>query len=86
MRLLILMALVYFGYRAVKRWLNPRMVPQNGSARRPEGEIEDVMVQDPQCGVYFPRREGIPLQQEGDTLYFCSAACRDAYLSEKKSG
>ncbi|MGB5985048.1 MAG: hypothetical protein WBG37_07065 [Desulfobacterales bacterium] len=86
MRLLVLMALVYFGYRAVNTWLNRHRVGQSGSAPRPGRELEDEMVQDPQCGVYFPRREAVALQHAGKTLYFCSPECRDAFMSDQASG
>ena len=82
MRLLVLMAVLYFGFRALKSW-TARQVGGTGAppGRGGPGEITDVMVQDPQCGIYLPRREGIPLQQGGLTHYFCSAQCRDAYLA-----
>ena len=86
MRLLILVAVIYVAYRAIKSW----MAGQIGPGDRPAstaggGEIEDLMVQDPQCGIYLQRREGIALQHAGTTHYFCSQACRDAFLEARKS-
>lgn len=43
-------------------------------------KVDDVMIKDPVCEVYFPKREGIHLHHQGQDLYFCSQACRDAYV------
>jgi len=88
MRLLVLMAVIYFGYRALKSWANRQVAGRTGkSVRRGRaGEITDVMVQDPQCGIYLPQREGIPLTHAGRTLYFCSAECRDTYIAAQRQG
>jgi hypothetical protein len=51
--------------------------------RRQAGRIDDVMIKDPQCGVYFPRRDGIVLKSGGDDLLFCSPECRDKYLAAR---
>jgi hypothetical protein len=48
---------------------------------RETGRIDDVMVKDPQCGAYFPRRDGIALKSAGGGLLFCSRECRDKYLA-----
>ena len=45
------------------------------------GRIDDVMVKDPWCNVYFPQRDGIPMEIEGETIYFCSTDCRDRYMA-----
>ena len=46
--------------------------------------IDDVMVKDPQCGVYFPQRNSIVVSKNGENLYFCSTECRDKYLNPAK--
>jgi YHS domain-containing protein len=46
-------------------------------------EIDDVMVKDPFCNVYFARKEGIHLKFNGEDLYFCSTECRDKYIAMK---
>jgi YHS domain-containing protein len=43
-----------------------------------------VMIKDPVCGIYFPQREGIELQHGGQTHMFCSVACRDRFLDQRK--
>ena len=38
-----------------------------------------TLVRDPQCGTYIPESRAIRVRSGDGTLYFCSAACRDAY-------
>ncbi len=83
-RLLIFLGLVYVGYRVVKSWVLTHLfggqIPSGGRS----GEINDVMVQDPYCGVYFSRNEGVSLRIGDRELFFCSPECRDRYIDEKK--
>ena len=83
MRLLLLIVVAYLAFRIAKSWiLRNLQVPGQDETHNPE--IDDVMVKDPVCGVYFPRREGVELHRNGQTHLFCSAACRDRYLEENK--
>ena len=43
--------------------------------------IDDVMIKDPFCEVYFPKREGHHLKYDGKDLYFCSSACREKFIA-----
>jgi YHS domain-containing protein len=43
------------------------------------GHIEDVMVKDPVCQVYFPKREGIRWRHGAKTIYFCSLECLEKF-------
>ena len=45
------------------------------------GQIDDDMVKDPYCGVYFAKRDGVLLRHQGKDIYFCSEECRDNFLS-----
>jgi YHS domain-containing protein len=82
-KLLLLIIIGYLAYRAAKSWVmrNLQSPGQNGSS---QPSIDDVMVKDPMCGIYFPRREGVELRRGGKTFLFCSAACRDRFLEESK--
>ncbi|MBW2260261.1 MAG: YHS domain-containing protein [Deltaproteobacteria bacterium] len=80
MRLLIVGALIYLGYRLAKIWLLP-----GKSTKRTRGEggltaIDDVMVKDPFCGTYFPEQKGVKGVIEGKAYNFCSTQCRDRFL------
>jgi len=82
MRLLILMGLAYIGYRAVKSWLARGPLSSSNAGDEISGRIDDVMVKDPSCETYIPKRNSIQLELKGKTLYFCSAECRDSYVEQ----
>jgi YHS domain-containing protein len=82
-RLLLLIVIVYLGYRAVKSWLANTLRPSDQKGRH-NPKIDDVMIKDPVCGIYFPRREGVELQQGGQSYLFCSSACRDRFVERQK--
>ena len=81
-RVVILFIVGYLGYRWVRRWLQSKKLSGRMSAG-PVGHIDDVMVKDPQCGAYFPRRDGIVLKRKEGDLLFCCPECRDTYLSAR---
>ncbi|MFP4475936.1 MAG: hypothetical protein ACLFOY_10290 [Desulfatibacillaceae bacterium] len=79
-RLLVFLGILYLAYRAVRA-----VLPGPGRYDRQQGrEIDDTMVKDPECEVYIPVRQGIPAKVDGETQYFCSEKCRDAYLAKHK--
>lgn len=81
MKLLLLIIIAYLAFRAGKSWLKRNLqAPANEGARNPS--IDDVMVKDPVCGIYFPQREGVELRHGGQMHVFCSTACRDRFLEE----
>ncbi|HKL24671.1 MAG TPA: PP0621 family protein [Desulfuromonadales bacterium] len=82
-RLLIYILLgfvAYSVYQGVRRALNaPRPRPPEQKARGEE------MVRDPRCGTYLPKAEAIETRVAGETHYFCSAECRQAYQDQAKT-
>jgi hypothetical protein len=45
--------------------------------------VDDEMIRDPECGVYFPLRNAVTLSENGRVIRFCSHACRDRYLARR---
>ena len=86
MRLLILLAIIYLCYRALKSWMLQSKTSRKTVFGKTAAEIDDIMVKDPFCEVYFPKRDGVHLKVDGKDLYFCSTECRDNYVaSQSKS-
>ena len=81
-RLLIFIILAIVIYRGLKSWLGLNPTKQQRMTGRQTGHIDDDMVQDPQCGIYFPRRQGVPLKVQGKDLLFCSQECKQVYENE----
>jgi hypothetical protein len=82
LRLLIIAALVYFLYRVFTRWMAGHSASSGGSVdHRDAGAIDDIMVKDPQCEVFFPKNEAVRARIGGRDL-FCTE-CRDKFLENQ---
>ncbi len=84
-KFLIIIGIFYLAYRVLKSALlkglsNQELGKESGT------ELDDVMIQDPFCGIYFPQRNGVSTKIKGDTLYFCSNECRNKYIESHKKG
>mgnify|MGYP001443635504 CR=1 FL=1 len=77
--------LLYFLYRIFRRFLPPsskRVKPLSGNQNLPR-RTEDL-VEDPYCHTYLPMSEAFAWEDRGQTLYFCSRDCLEAYRQAKK--
>jgi YHS domain-containing protein len=80
-RLIIYIFLGYLIYRVGKSWfrsLESGNYPDEDASSLKETEL----VQDPECGTYFLKQRGVSAHIGGQTLFFCSNACRDKYLGK----
>ncbi len=85
-RLLIFVLLGVVIYRAWKAVLGGTGSRQGGTTFDPPDrvdEVDDIMVKDPVCGIYFPRRDGVSVNGPREALNFCSDRCRDLYLAQQ---
>ncbi|ETR69953.1 MAG: TRASH domain-containing protein [Candidatus Magnetoglobus multicellularis str. Araruama] len=83
LRLIILWAIVYFGYRAIKTIMFGAITHQHRDHLQKPGNqnVIDVMIQDPVCGVYFPKKEGVrATNSKGQEIFFCSETCKKKFL------
>ena len=80
-KFIILAVVGYVFYRALKSWMFPDPNAPKTVADKRIGKIDDVMIKDPFCEAYFPRRNAVHLNYGGKDLYFCSAACKDKYVT-----
>ena len=83
MRLLILLGIIYLCYRAVKNLMQPDAAGRKPVSNETAGEIDDIMIKDPFCEVYFPRRNSVHLKVDGKDLFFCSKECRDSFVAAR---
>ena len=84
MRLLIYAVLLYLAWRALKSWMAGSAVGRRSTGDLGSDVVDDIMVQDPVCKVYFPKRDGVHLRSGDRDFYFCSAGCRDRYVENQK--
>ena len=82
-KFLILFVVGYLLYRAMKSWMFPDTRSPKNVSGKATGQIDDVMIKDPFCHAYFPRRDAVHLNLDGNDLYFCSKKCRDQYLASQ---
>ena len=85
MKLLIFLLIGYICYRTVKNWMMKNPSFQGEVPSNPAAEIDDIMLKDPYCGVYFPQRNGVLLNENGTDLYFCSEECQQKYIAQKEA-
>lgn len=85
-KLILLIALLYFGLKLRRAWLDFKRSQQHVGNRMEINRIDDVMVKDPFCQAYFPKREGVRHLVDGQELYFCSEECRNGYMAEHRRG
>jgi uncharacterized protein len=81
LKLLIWITLGYMAYRAVIKWLGGGAHRQSRMPGPNYPQVDDIMIKDPECGSYFPRRSGVMADVNGNSMHFCSAECRDRYLA-----
>ena len=82
-KFLILFAVGYLLYRALKSWMLADTRSSKSVSGEAAGQIDDVMIKDPFCQAYFPRRDAVHLKLSGNDLYFCSKECRDQYIARQ---
>ena len=82
-RFVILAVVAYVFYRALKSWMFAAPDSDKSVADKNAGRIDDVMIKDPFCETYFPQRNAVHLQVDGEDLYFCSIACKNKYVASQ---
>ena len=86
-RLLIFAGVIYLSYRLLKSWKLKNML-KNTLGKAGFGKtgnvVDDIMIKDPFCESYFPKRNGVHLKVDGKDLYFCSTECRDKFIASRQ--
>ena len=84
-RLLLYFGIGYLAYAIIKQVARSLgLWPQ---APRPleKDQEPDVLVQDPVCKTFIPRREALRAEKGGTTYFFCSEGCLKRFLSSDRS-
>ncbi|MBW1719799.1 MAG: YHS domain-containing protein [Deltaproteobacteria bacterium] len=77
--------ILYYVIKGFLKSLKSRKVLKTGSKQAgKQPPIIDVLVQDPVCGVYCPKKDALTLNWQGKTYYFCSDKCRNEFRDQKK--
>ncbi len=81
-RLIVVGLIGYIVYKTVKSYMLKSGQMKTVRGLDPD-QIDDVMVKDPYCGVYLPKKDGVRFKDKGKELFFCSEKCRVNFLREK---
>lgn len=81
-RLILLIGMIYLGVKVHRAWRKIQGNARRSMAGSDPARVDDIMVKDPFCEVYFPRRKGVRALIKGEELYFCSPECRDKYAAK----
>jgi hypothetical protein len=88
-RILVILLLVRLAITFVRGTLLSQGRGRGGQRRpvaKPPERIGGKLVRDPSCGTYIPMESAI-VHGRGDAReYFCSTACRDAWLARPATG
>ena len=82
-KFLILFGVGYLLYRSMRSWMFPASRSRKNVSGQAADQIDDVMIKDPYCETYFPKRDAVHLNLGGNDLYFCSPECRDKYRAHQ---
>jgi YHS domain-containing protein len=87
---LVRILFILFIIRLALRMLFPpapqrRPGARSGRTSREPERLGGTLVRDPQCGTYIPQDSAHRVQSGGETVYFCSTTCRDAWLAAQPS-
>ncbi len=82
-RLLILAILFYILYRLLIAGAKKKKNRAASAAKGGELPRQDVLVEDPVCHTYIPKKQAIVYTDGNESHYFCSNTCRDNFLAEK---
>jgi YHS domain-containing protein len=84
-KILLYFGLGYIGYVIIKKVaVSLGLWPQAPKPLERDRE-PDVLVQDPVCKTFIPRREALRAEKDGATYFFCSEGCLKRFLSSDKS-
>ena len=93
LRILILAALLYLGYRLIsanfKKDSGEEKKDDSGGREHAEegtGPVTDVLVEDPVCRKLVPRQQAHTVELDGDVHFFCSRECADAFVASQDKG
>ncbi len=83
MRLLVVLLLLFVFYLLVKVLIGFAFLSSRQRMRRES--MGGDMVQDPNCETYIPRSRAIEKKMAGQTVYFCSQPCLDAFFEKRRA-
>ena len=86
-QLILLAAIIYILFKWLRLGSPParrsRSFDRQRSAKGSQDAPVEEMVQDPVCGTWVPITQAQTLPQGKETVYFCSAECREKFRQKQ---
>jgi len=85
-KLFLYFVIIYCGYKILKSAVKNLGLSggKQSQVNTENGNNANVMIQDPQCKVYFARNDGVCIRISGKEICFCGEECRDRYIAAHK--
>jgi uncharacterized protein len=83
-RRLLFFTVAAFGALLLLRRLAGGTAGGPGSSRRSAPRFEGAMVRDRICSTFLPRSRALLVRDGSDEHFFCSEACREAFLARHR--
>lgn len=85
LRILLLVGIGYFLYRALWKGEGLWFLKSKRKRKVKTPKLIEEMKKDPVCGTYVPENQALKERLEGITYYFCSEECKEKFhrLKEK---
>lgn len=84
-RLIFYIALMVLGYFLIKKIMKSLFGPSEPKEKEPPTLSADAeLIQDPNCGKYFMKQQGVKGIVDGKVIRFCSEECYEKYLKRQK--
>jgi YHS domain-containing protein len=82
-RLLLFALLVWGAYYLVKKMIGGYREYLGTHQDQNRSVSETELIQDPQCGAYFMKQQGVKAVIDGRIVYFCSEQCHERYRQSR---
>ena len=83
LRLVIIGVLLYILYRLLVGPRKEKVSDHKSGAVSTGGDVQDVLVEDPVCHTFIPKRQAVQLHHDKKMYYFCSEKCCENFLKQK---
>lgn len=82
-RLLVLVIAAFGAWWLMRRFAN-RVAVAESSSRHAVPRFEGAMVRDRICQTFLPKSRALTVRQGEEEHFFCSDACRSAFLARRR--
>lgn len=83
-KLLLIIALFYAGYRIVKMFQRQKAQEVKAFQTGATPARGEDLVQDPYCKTYVPKSQAHMMEIDGEKHFFCGRECCEKFLAEKR--